>query len=160
MLITKIRCYEGKETRIEYTDDVEGKDEVSEHKRVSRQKPETSFANALQAFLPLLVSSCDLGDAWLTTGAITGLTFGSEKAKGGGSRMNLMIHARHTPEGHSAPILFNSPLMHEPSDDNMIGKPGSIPADWDDAIEEVKKQAIRFLQGHRYQADLPLAPAA
>ena len=158
MDIRKIRHYDGKETRVSFEEAT--KDETEERTRTSRHAPEKSFVEALQAFLPLLVASCDLGDAWLKSGVITGLTFGEERAKGGGTRFNLMLHARHTPSGHSAPILFNSPLMHEARDEKEIGKPGYVPSDWDDAIEAVQQQAIRFLQGKRQQADLPLAPAA
>ena len=160
MDIRKIRHYDGKETRIEWVDDDLPKDDASEHKRVSKQAPEKAFVEALQAFLPLLVAACGLGEVWTTSGVVTGLTFGEEKAAGGGKRMNLMLHGRCTPEGQSSPVLLNSPLMREASDENMIGKPGTIPSDYDDAIETMRTQAIRFLQGKRQQADLPLAPAA
>lgn len=158
MDIRKIRHVEGKETRVEYLMEVKG--ETEERKMRSSAKPEASFAEALKAFLPLLVDACDLGDAWRTQGIITGLTLGEEKAKGGGTRFNLMLHARHTPESSSAPILFNSPLYHEATEDSEIGKKGYVPEAWDDAIEEVKKQAIRFLQGKRFQTDLPFAKAS
>jgi len=158
--IRKIRYYEGKETRIEYTDDVDGKDEVSEHKRVSKQAPEKAFVDALQAFMPLLVAACGLGEVWTKAGVVTGLTFGEERASGGGTRMNLMVHGRCTPEGQASPVLLNSPLMREASDETNVGKPGFLSSDWDDAIEMMRTQAIRFLQGKRAQADLPLAPAA
>lgn len=158
MDIRKIRHVEGKETLIEWTQDEGG--ETSEHKRVSKQRAETSFTNALAAFVPLVVRACNLPVAWNDALAITGFSFGEEKAKGGGTRMNVIIHTRYTPEAFTAPIFLNTPLLREAREDTEIGKPGYIPADWDDAIEEVRKQAIRFLQGHRYQVDLPLAPAA
>lgn len=158
MDIRKIRYYEGKETRVEWAEVT--KDDTDERKRVSKQAPERAFVDALQAFLPLLVSACGLGDVWVKSGVVTGLTFGEEKAAGGGTRLNLMIHGRCTPEGQSSPVLLNSPLMREASDENMIGKPGVIPADYEDRITTVKDQAIRFLQGHRAQPALPLAPAA
>src|SRR4051794_29435873 len=129
MDIRKIRHVDGKETRIEYTDEVAGKDEVSEHKRVSKQKPETSFTDALKAFVPLVAAACQLSDAWAAEMEVTGLTFGEEKAKGGGARMNIMAHARFTPEGQASPIFLNTPLMRESREDAEIGKPGSIPAD-------------------------------
>lgn len=160
MDIRKIRWYDGKETRIEWSDDTDSKEEVKTGTRVSKQKPEQSFVDALQAFMPLLVASCGLGEVWTTSGYVTGLTFGEEKAAGGGTRLNLMIHGRCTPEGQSSPVLLNSPLMREASDETMIGKPGVIPADCDDLIDAMTKQAIRFLQGKRFQQDLPLAPAA
>ena len=126
MDIRKIRWYEGKETRVEWAENT--KDETDERRRVSKQAPEQAFVDALQAFLPLLVAACGLGDVWTKSGVVTGLTFGEEKAQGGGTRLNLMIHGRCTPEGQSSPVLLNSPLMREASDENMIGKPGVIPA--------------------------------
>ena len=158
MDIKKIRHVEGKETRIEWTQDEGG--ETSEHKRVSKQKPETAFTDALKAFVPLVVRACSLPVVWNDALEITGFSFGEEKAKGGGTRMNVIVHARYTPEAFTAPIFLNTPLLREARDDAEIGKPGYIPADWDDAIEAVRQATIRFLQGKRYQESLPLAPAA
>ena len=160
MEIRKIRSVEGKETRVEYLMEVKGDTQPEERKMRTNKKPEVSFTEALQAFMPLLVEACDLGKAWTKSGVITGLTFGEEKAKGGGTRYNLMIHARHTPESSNAPILFNSPLYHESTEDSEIGKKGFVPEAWDAAIEAVRKQAVRFLQGKRHQEDLPFAKAS
>lgn len=160
MHIQKIRHVEGKETRIEYTVDSKAKGDIEERKTVSNQKPETTFSDALAAFVPLVARACKMPVAWEDALQVTGLSFGEEKAKGGGTRMNVIVHARFTPEAFVAPIFLNTPLLRESRDDAEIGKPGYIPADWDDAIDVVQKQAIRFLQGKRFQESLPLAPVA
>jgi hypothetical protein len=159
MFITAIRYVDGKETRIEWTDDLEN--ESAEHKKVSRQAPETNFVESLTAFVPLVARACKMPVAWEEGLSVTGLSFSEQKAKGGGTRMGVIVVCRYTPEdAFTSPIFLNTPLLREPIEDAEVGKAGFIPADWDDAIEEVKKQAIRFLQGKRFQAELPLAPAA
>lgn len=158
MDLKKIRYIDGKETRIEWTEAENG--ETSEHKRVSKQAPEKSFTSAFAAFVPLVVAACGLPKPWAEGLAIPGFSFGEEKAKGGGTRYNVIVHARYTPEAFTAPIFLNTPLLREAREEAEIGKPGYVPADWDDALETVRQQAIRFLHGKRFQADLPLAPAA
>jgi hypothetical protein len=158
MDIRHIRHVDGKETRVEYTNSKNG--DVDEHKMTTKQKPETSFTEALAAFEPLVLKWLKLDKAWTDGFTVTGVSFSESKAKGGRTRMGIIVVCRYTPDGSPAPMFINTPLLKESLDDAEVNKEGFIPASWDDQIEELRKQAIRFLQGKRFQKDLPFAKAS
>src|SRR5512138_3559264 len=104
--------YDGKMTRVEYTLKRDG--DESENKCTSRQKPETSFEEALAAFVPLVLRFLGLEKAWKEGFEVTGVSFSESKAKGGRSRMGIIVVGRYTVEGAPSPVFLNTPLLKEP----------------------------------------------
>ena len=132
MDIRHIRHVDGKETRVEYIDN--GNGETDERKRTSKQKPETAFTNALAAFEPLVLKWLKLEKAWKEGFSVTGISLSESKAKGGRSRMGIIVVCRYTPEGSTSPMFINTPLLKEALEQAEVNKEGFIPESWSDEL--------------------------
>lgn len=114
-------------------------------------KPLPSFATALQAFTGW---ACELiqASSWAEDSTVASVHL-SEEAKT--RRRGLMVTlTRKIERAKGRVVTINTPLMHEPTDDQEGTNPGTYPQVVADMVATLEEEATKYWNGEREQVEL------
>ena len=116
----------------------------------SETLPLPDFTAALQAFGPLVVSLLGLPKGWENELKVVsvGITQGQD------DRQRVTVHATHDVKGTNSPWNIHTPLLRQPLEDAEEGGVGFYDEEWEQALEDLVTEAVRYINGSRQQTDL------
>jgi hypothetical protein len=153
MNITKVK-YSGEKVRIEYTIERTDGGEADEYTLQSADKPLPSFETALLALTPDVVDICELDTLSAAHITVRGVTFTWKN-----DIMGACITALKTLATANAPLVLNTP--HLPSESYSGSEHDRSPVfsrGTYDRLGHLITEAVRYIDGERAQANLPLEP--
>lgn len=150
--VTKVK-YDGRRVRVEY--EIPREDEPDEFVLVCNARPAREFLEALAALRDHVAEICELEVEYMATAEVRGVSY---SYAGPDQAMGATITALKTLETARSPLVLNTPhLASAPmseTDEAPLLSPGAI-----EALEDLATEALRYVDGHREQADL-FAPVA
>lgn len=128
------------------------------HEFVSEDRPHPSFAAALQAFKPFAAQLLDFADDYLAAARVVSVTVSRKGAQRGAT-----IHVVRPCSRATAPANFHTPHVKEQAAALDEDGEGEAPGDdavgvWlpgmDEALDQLEREAVAFINGKREQGDL------
>ena len=111
------------------------------HSVTCSESPTRELKNALSMMVTPLIDLCDLPRAWVMDIKIIGVTLSNSDTDRG-----LTISALRNIAGRNCPMVLNTP--HAIEED--------WPAGCEALLVDLEREAMRYLDGHRAQMELPL----
>ena len=148
---TKIK-FDGEKVHLAWTETA-GPDGVDEVKceLSSNDLPHESFTAALLALKSTVTSLCDLPITWLENDLYPLVVrSASINYEDGGLRGFVVTSLKYLPRTN-APMVLNTPHMRE---DDGESQGNCAPSDMVGLIEDLEREAVRYIKGHRAQGDL------
>lgn len=138
------------------TDEADGKAH-HHHELTNEARPHPDFSSALQAFMPHVETLIDAPDGWLAEARVVSVSVSRK-----GDVRGVTIHAVRPCSKSTAPLNLHTPHVkeakldaaeddgEEPGDDAVgLWLPGM-----DEALDELERQAVLYINGKWEQGDL------
>lgn len=152
----------GKVVTLKFTTEDNDTKGTHHHEVIGEARPHPDFTAALQAFKPFAAQLLDLDDSYLATARVVSVSV-SRKGDARGATIHLTRPCSKT----TAPFNIHTPHVKELVDTGADEDEGAEPENpvgvWlpgmDEALDELEREAVAYVNGKREQGDLFEQPA-